>query len=586
LPSFFVSSPSPYLDKLPLFSSPFLSLPLSLIANMAFGADLDAYQNATTSLALVEKRRNTSFLGITWAELKLLTIAGVGFFMDAYDLFIINMVYAVILVAYPVFKGKKNITWGLSGGVLKAGANIGNVIGQLLFGFLGDFFGRSAVYGKELMIVIVAVILMISAPDKFGGVGVTKWIFGWRVIMGIGIGGDYPMSAAVVSDRSNLKNRGRMLAIIFSNQGWGNFVGALVAVIVIACYKGPVDHGHTHKLSGAWRIMQGLALVPAFAVLYFRLTLVESTRFTQARAIQDDPELLNKASAAGVVVSEEADQEYTKDTGSGSDLGLHLENQAIGLKAGYTGKHPKNEFFTYFSKPRHALTLFGTAFSWFLVDITFYGINLNQSSILAAIGFSTSPTVWGKLMKVATGNLIIVVAGYLPGYFFTIALVDVIGRKPIQLLGFAMNALFLGILAGKFDEYKAHTYQIFPLFVFLQFFFNFGANATTFLYPAEVFPTAVRASAHGFSAACGKCGAILASLLFGTLSSGSFGYENVFWIFFGVSVLGFFVTLICVPESKGFDPDEDYRRELAEEAGLGQETHAALEGNTKTSNSL
>lgn len=546
---------------------------------MAFGADLDAYENASTSLALIEKRRRSSFLGISWPEVKLLMIAGVGFFMDAYDLFIINMMYAVILDTYtgfPKVKGKTVVGWGLDGGVLKASANIGNVVGQLLFGFLGDFFGRSAVYGKELIIVIVAVIMIISAPDYLGGDGVTKWIFAFRVLMGVGIGGDYPMSAAVVSDRSNLRNRGRMLAIIFSNQGWGNFIGALVAVVVIACYKGPVEHGNTHKLSGAWRIMQGLSLIPAFAVLYFRLTLVESTRFTQARAIQDDPELLNKASAAGVIVSEEDDHSDLKKGSSDSDVNLNLENKAIGLKLATVGRKPKNEFFEYFSKPRHALTLFGTAACWFLVDITFYGINLNQSTILSAIGFTNGDT-YGKLMKTATGNLIITVAGFLPGYFFTIALVDVIGRKPIQIMGFTMNALFLGILAGKFNEYKAHTNQIFPLFVFLQFFFNFGANATTFMYPAEVFPTAVRSTAHGFSAACGKCGAILASLLFNYLTSTSFGYENVFWIFFGISVLGAIITIVCLPETMGFDPDEDYRRELAEEAGLGQETKAAIE---------
>jgi len=107
------------------------------------------------------------------------------------------------------------------------------------------------------------------------------------------------MSASIVSDRAHVNKRGTLLAIIFSNQGWGNLIGAVAAVCVIAAYRGPVEAGDTHKLSGAWRILQGIALIPAFAVLYFRLTLVESTRFTQARQIQDDPELLAKASADG-----------------------------------------------------------------------------------------------------------------------------------------------------------------------------------------------------------------------------------------------------------------------------------------------
>lgn len=551
---------------------------------MAFGADLDAYQNASTSLALIEKRRKVTFLGVTWAEMKLLLVAGAGFLMDAYDLFIINMMYAVILQAYDEYHGKKNIEWGLEGGVLKASANIGNVVGQVMFGFFGDYFGRSAVYGKELIVTIIGVIMVISAPDYLGGSGVTKWIFGFRVLMGIGIGGDYPMSAAVVSDRANLKSRGKLLAIIFSNQGWGNLSGAVISVIVIACYKSSVLAGDTHKLSGAWRIMQGLALIPAFAVLYFRLTLVESTRFTQARAIQDDPELLAKASAAGVVVSSEDDQSISKEKSGldSEDSSLHLENKAVGV-SGYVGKKPRNEFFEYFSQWKHLKHLIGTAGCWFLVDITFYGINLNQSTILSVIGFTTGSGIdknaitYSKLMKTATGNLIITVAGFLPGYFFTIGLVDIIGRKPIQLLGFGMNALFLGILAGKFNDYSKHTNQIFPLFVFLQFFFNFGANATTFIYPVEVFPTAVRSTAHGFSAACGKCGAILASLLFSYLADPKrIGTQNVFWIFFAISVLGVIVTFVFLPETKNLDPDEEYRREVAERAGLGQETRAAL----------
>ncbi|CAO1629397.1 unnamed protein product [Parajaminaea phylloscopi] len=534
------------------------------------GASLDAYQASGASpLAMLEKKQRT-FLGISWGEIKLLAIAGVGFFMDAYDLFIVNMIYAIILVAYYP-KGTKNIDWGLSGGVLKASANIGNIIGQLLFGFLGDSLGRSAVYGKELVVVIVSVIIMISAPDYLGGHGITVWLTVWRIIMGIGIGGDYPMSAAVVSDRANIKKRGAMLAWIFSNQGWGNLAGGLLAVIVIAGYRHYVDAGDVHKLSGAWRILQGLSLIPAFISLYFRLTLVESTRFTQARAIQDDPELLNKASAKGVVVGEiDSDEELSLQK-AGGDVRPMTENTGVGLKMGHTGQKAHNEFFTYFSEWRHLKPLIGCSLCWFLVDITFYGINLNQSAILSAINFTTGST-WGKLMKTATGNLIITCAGFFPGYFITVATIEVIGRKPIQLLGFIMNMLFLGILGGMFDTLKHRTGPFFAVFVFLQLFFNFGANATTFIVAAESFPTRVRASAHGFCAATGKVGAILASLGFSTLAN-SIGQEKVFWIFFAISALGAIITFFFVFETKGYDADEVDRRELAEKYGVNVGAH-------------
>ena len=107
---------------------------------------------------------------------------------------------------------------------MNAAANIGNIIGQLSFGFLGDAFGRKFVYGKEMIIMIIGVILVISLPNHLKGPTRNKfwYLFGMRIIMGIGIGGDYPMSAAIVAERSTLRNRGRMLGWIFSNQGWVN----------------------------------------------------------------------------------------------------------------------------------------------------------------------------------------------------------------------------------------------------------------------------------------------------------------------------------------------------------------------------
>jgi PHS family inorganic phosphate transporter-like MFS transporter len=103
---------------------------------------------------------------------------------------------------------------------VNAASNIGNIIGQLVFGFLGDTFGRKFVYGKELIVCIIGTILVISLPNSIPTPTLKMiWIFCFRVLMGVGIGGDYPMSASIVSERSHLKKRGQLLAWIFSNQG-------------------------------------------------------------------------------------------------------------------------------------------------------------------------------------------------------------------------------------------------------------------------------------------------------------------------------------------------------------------------------
>ncbi|CAD6890796.1 unnamed protein product [Tilletia laevis] len=535
---------------------------------MPFGADMDAYPgDGSNGLSLVERQQKT-YLGLSLGEVKLLSIAGVGYLLDAYDLFVINLISLIVPYVYgDLIRGgpqRDALNWGLNGGVFKASANIGNVLGQILFGFLGDKLGRTGVYGKELILVIVAVILAISAPDYLGR-GVTYWITAFRILMGVGIGGDYPMSATIVADRASIKKRGILLALIFSNQGWGNLAAAIAGIAVIGAYKGPIQAGDLHKLSGAWRILQGIVLVPSFGVLYFRLTMVEASRFKQARALQDNPELLNEND------TEKGLKKGSAGPGSDSDTdNAHgVENREDELEKRVkhvpeTKAAKRHEFYQYFSQPRHAATLFGTAFTWFLVDITFYGINLNQSSILSSIGFSAASTdVYDTLFKNSLGGLIVTLAGFLPGYYITVALVEVIGRKPIQLLGFFFNAVFLGILAGKYETLKNETGPFFVVFVFLQLFFNFGANATTFIIPAEVFPTRVRGTAHGISAASGKCGAILASLLFPHLSKTSFGYSGVFWVMFGISVFAFFITLFFTRETMGLDPDEEDRQELA-----------------------
>ena len=109
------------------------------------------------------------------------------------------------------------------------------------------------------------------------------------------------------------------------------------------------------------------------------------------------------------------------------------------------------QFFVYFSEWRHLKVLLGTASTWFLVDVAFYGLNLNQSVLLAAIGFSKGKTEYDTLLKNAYGNLIIAAAGYVPGYFLTIAFIEILGRRWIQIQGFLVCALMFGIIAGDYN---------------------------------------------------------------------------------------------------------------------------------------
>ena len=182
-------------------------------------------------------------------------------------------------------------------------------------------------------------------------------------------------------------------------------------------------------------------------------------------------------------------------------------------------------------------------------------MGLNNSTILEAIGFgSDTANVYEYYMNIATGNIILVLAGAVPGYWVTVALCDTIGRKPIQLGGFAiLTALFCIMGFG----YNAIGHGgLFACYILANFFFNFGPNSTTFIVPGECFPTRYRSTSHGISAASGKVGAIIAQTLIGPLrvrgatpDNSSPWLNHVLEIFALFMLCGIFTTLL-IPETK------------------------------------
>ncbi|TFK17021.1 phosphate transporter [Coprinopsis marcescibilis] len=541
--------------------------------------DKNAKPDRPTLLEELEKDDGKRAFVLNWPEVKLLGIAGVGFFLDAYDLFIINPVSTML--QYRLYNGE-HLPPHLEGFV-KAGANIGSVIGQFAFGYAADALGRKKVYGKELMLIIIATILTLTTPTgQLSPDNSLIYLGVFRIILGIGVGGDYPMSASVTSDRANLRKRGTMLSYIFSMQGWGSFVGSVATIVVLAIYRNAIERdGQLSKVDGVWRIVVGISLIPAFGTLYQRLTLPESVRFEESQKLtrqQDDPEkdTLPKIkekldSSEDIIKVDGGETKITETPVSERSVDDNISDDALEPAVVVKQKAHFKDFYLHFRKWKNMKLLIGTSVCWFLLDVAFYGINLNQNVVLQQIGFDgATGTPWNKMFRVSIGNLIITALGFVPGYYATVLTIETLGRKWIQVQGFLLTALFLAILAGLFESLS--KVQFIVCFAFLQFFFNFGANTTTYCYPAEVFPTRFRAFAHGISAASGKAGAIVSALAFNTLSK-KLGTPAVLWIFFGCNIAGAAFTFL-LPEVKGRDPD------LVLAAELEEERKAKLAGNT------
>lgn len=509
----------------------------------ADGSDHQIHKTGNPAYLIDERRRaalaeidNARF---SWFHAKVCMVAGVGFFTDAYDIFAINI--ASPMLGYNYGRSQKlNVNQDLG---IKVATPVGNVFGQVAFGFLADHLGRKRMYGIELMIMIIATFGQ-AISGSGGVISIIGALVCWRFIMGVGIGGDYPLSAVISSEFASTRIRGRMMAAVFAAQGWGNFTGALVGLILVAAFKNSILHDNPttlHHVDYLWRILIGLGCIPGCIALYFRLTIPETPRFTMdiERNVQQASEDIQNVLATGTfVVNPDA-----------------VIQRAEAPKATWA------DFRRHFSKWENGKVLLGTAYSWFALGIAFYGLGLNNSVILQAIGFGAPITkgtqgVYDNLHNICVGNLIFSAAGLLPGYYASFLLIDSWGRKPIQLMGFSvLTILFatMGFAYNRLTETRTNTKGFVFLYCLANFFQNFGPNTTTFIIPGEAFPTRYRSTAHGISAASGKVGAIVAQVGFAKLvnigGTGKF-VKHILEIFAFFMLTGIFSTLL-LPETKG-----------------------------------
>ncbi|KAK4948064.1 hypothetical protein LTR10_013118 [Elasticomyces elasticus] len=459
--------------------------------------------------------------------------------------------------------------------LIKVMTSVGTVVGQLFFGWLADRVGRKRMYGYELLIISLATLgQAITGPSS--AIGITGLLVFWRILMGIGIGGDYPLANIITSEFASTRWRGTMVAAVLSMQAWGQFMASLVSLIVIEAFKDQTDNnqnvcqGSTCSQSPAahlavdrmWRIIIGVGAVPAALALYCRLTIPETPRYTfdVSRDVEQ-----GFADYKGWVKNKIGvrDGQQGKVESDREEIRTLLNPERTGgLDVTVIPHSSFADFKQYFRKGANGWVLFGTCGSWFFLDVAYYALALNNTIFLQKMGFGSvnndnAVRLYTTLREGAVGNLVLVVAGALPGSVLAALLVDKIGRKSIQVGGFSMMTILLLILGSSFNDMSDASRV--ALFVLIMFFINFGPNSTTFIVPGECFPTRYRSTCHGLSAASGKIGAVLAQALTGPLRGIGFakGEDDASpWLPHVIQILGAFAFLgllssLLIPETMG-----------------------------------
>ena len=383
-------------------------------------------------------------------HMKIVAVVGIGFFTDAYNLFIMTPALALLK---PEWHPSATETQFLSSIALLA-----SFMGAIIFGRIADRVGRKAIYGGQMLAMAFLSLACMFAPNMV-------ILILLRGLLGFVVGGNYPVTAVLVSEYANSKDRGRLVGMAFSMQALALIAGPLIILSVLALQI-PSDL--------AWRLMLGLGIVPALGAFILRRTLPESPRFVSR--VRGDT-----AAAADQL------QAYSRGL-------LVAPRRSEGLR-------------TRARLAQFILPLVGTAGAWFLFDYAYYGNTISTPLIIQSVAPGAS------LLTSTYWTLMIFLVAAVPGYVMAFNMVDRIGRKRLQMLGFiCMGLAFLaiGVIPG-----ITQTVVPFLLVYSLSYFFaEFGPNTTTFMLAAELFPVNQRATAHGLAAGIAKLGAFISVILF------------------------------------------------------------------------
>lgn len=407
-------------------------------------------------------------------------IAGLTFgahFTDGYILGLIGIAFTLInpqMALTPFWQG-----------LIGSSALLGLFFGSLFFGWISDHLGRQKIFLISFVLITLASVMQFYVESALQ-------LFLCRVLIGIGLGGDFSVGHAMLAEFSPRKHRGVLLGSFSVIWTFGYVAATFVGTAML-----PLG-------DDAWRWMLASSAIPAALILIARIGTPESPRWLVYKGrIEEARTIVHKHLGANVEIDEEV-----------------INRKHCGYKA-------------LFSREYRKRTAFNCLF-FICIVMPYFAIYTFLPSILQKMGLAEG---FGTEMML---NALLIV-GALLGIWCTIKF----SRRGFLINSFLILAASLFLLVLLPSSMAWLMVACFGLFTLVLS----AVSNLVGVYPAESFPTEVRAGGIGLATAASRLGSALSTFLL-PVSVAGIGLNPTMTILAGILLLGALISIAWAPETK------------------------------------
>ncbi|EHP71300.1 sugar phosphate permease [Metallosphaera yellowstonensis MK1] len=417
-----------------------------------------------------------------WFHYKMLLLVGGGVFVDAYNT-------VVLTPGLNQLKAVFHLT-ALLVTAIGVAVVIGTGIGALISGYLVDKIGRKTMFVIDLVFfVIIAGLSAISINGYM--------LFLLRLLVGIGVGLDYPIASSYLAEFVPVKSRGKFMAydILFYP------LGALAAILIGYWLLGVGG-------LNAWRYMVASAIIPAVIIAVARLGSPESPRWLLER---------NRTDEAITVVENIIERPLTDE-----------EKTLIKTTKPETNRN------TYY---KELLTKFSKNAAFIAIYYTGYQIAFVAAGVLSSL-FATSLS-----LPVETASALFWIENIIAILIIAFT-IDRFGRKPLANVGWIGS--ILAFLALIFVPSTIGKLTLLVIYSLLALFLNFQGGLHLDL-SAELAPTRIRGTMEGWKQGVSR----IIAATFSTVVFPLMSFHESLYVMMAAAVVALIATIVMLPETKG-----------------------------------